>query len=106
MLGTMRTGPDLTNVGLRYPELWQYQHIYHPQITSPGSTMPPYPFLFEVKRINELTGPSPEAIELPAEYHPGAGYEVIPSQRAKDLVAYLMNLNQDYELPEIKFTEE
>ena len=106
MLGTMRTGPDLTNVGLRYPELWQYQHIYNPQITSMGSTMPPYPFLFEVQTINELTGPSIEALELPANYHPRPGFEVIPTQRAKDLVSYLMSLNQDYELPEIKFTEE
>ena len=105
MLGTMRTGPDLTNVGLRYSELWQYQHLYNPQITSPGSTMPPYAFLFEVRKISEMRGPSPEAIELPDGYHPGEGYEVVPTQRARDLVAYLMNLQQDYELPEMNFTE-
>lgn len=105
MLGTMRTGPDLANVGLRYSELWQYQHLYNPQITSPGSTMPPYPFLFEVREISETRGPSPDAIEIPEEYHPGEGLEVVPTQRAKDLVAYLMNLQQDYELPEMKFTQ-
>lgn len=105
MLGTMRTGPDLSNVGLRYLELWQMQHLYNPQITSPGSTMPPYGFLFEVQKVSEMRGPSPDAIELPAAWHPGEGYEVIPTQRAKDLVAYLMNLRQDYELPEMKFTE-
>ncbi|MEX0331386.1 MAG: cbb3-type cytochrome c oxidase subunit II [Puniceicoccaceae bacterium] len=105
MLGTMRTGPDLTNVGLRYSELWQYQHLYNPQITSPGSTMPPYGFLFEVREVSEMRGPSPDAIELPDAYHPGEGYELVPTQRAKDLVAYLMNLQQDYELPEMKFTE-
>lgn len=106
MLGTMRTGPDLTNVGVRYSELWQLQHLYNPQITSPGSTMPPYPFLFEVQKISEMRGPSVEAIDLPDAYHPGEGYELVPTQRAKDLVAYLMNLNQEYELPEMKFTEE
>ncbi len=105
MLGTMRTGPDLTNVGLRYSELWQFQHLYDPQITSPGSIMPPYGFLFEVREISPLTGPSAEAIELPEAYQPPAGYEVVPSRRAKDLVAYLMSLHQDYELPEIKFTQ-
>lgn len=105
MLGTMRTGPDLSNVGLRYSELWQYQHLYNPQITSPGSTMPPYAFLFDVQPISEFRGPSPDAIELPDEYHPGDGLEVVPSQRARDLVAYLMNLQQDYELPEMKFTQ-
>jgi cytochrome c oxidase cbb3-type subunit 2 len=105
MLGTMRTGPDLANVGLRYSELWQYQHLYNPQITSPGSTMPPYGFLFEVQPISEFRGPSPDAIELPDAYHPGEGMEVVPTQRARDLVAYLMNLQQDYELPEMKFTQ-
>ncbi|HSH09385.1 MAG TPA: cbb3-type cytochrome c oxidase subunit II [Oceanipulchritudo sp.] len=105
MLGTMRTGPDLTNVGLRYSELWQMQHLLNPQITSPGSTMPPYGFLFEIQKVSEMRGPSADAIELPAAWQPGEGYEVIPTQRAKDLVAYLMNLRQDYELPEMKFTE-
>ncbi|MGC9450489.1 MAG: cbb3-type cytochrome c oxidase subunit II [Oceanipulchritudo sp.] len=105
MLGTMRTGPDLANVGLRYSELWQYQHLYNPQITSPGSTMPPYPFLFEVQKISETRGPAPDAIELPGEFHPGEGHELVPTQRARDLVAYLMNLQQDYELPEMKFTQ-
>ena len=105
MLGTMRTGPDLANVGLRYSELWQHQHLYNPQITSPGSTMPPFAFLYEVQPISETRGPSPDAVEIPEQYHPGEGLEVVPSQRAKALVAYLMNLKQDYELPEMKFTE-
>ncbi|MCD8481866.1 MAG: cbb3-type cytochrome c oxidase subunit II [Verrucomicrobia bacterium] len=105
MLGTMRTGPDLSNVGLRYSELWQHQHLYNPQITSPGSTMPPYAFLYEVRPINPVTGPSPIAIDLPAQWALPEGYELIPTRRALDLVAYLMSLHQDYELPEIKFTE-
>jgi cytochrome c oxidase cbb3-type subunit II len=105
MLGTMRTGPDLANVGLRYSELWQYQHLYNPQITSPGSTMPPYAFLFEVRPVSEMRGPSPDAIDIPGRYNPGEGLEVVPTRRARDLVAYLMNLRQDYELPEMKFTE-
>lgn len=105
MLGTSRTGPDLTNVGLRYSELWQYQHLYNPQITSPGSTMPPFAFLYRVQPISESRGPSPDAIEIPAAFHPGEGLEVIPTQRARDLVAYLLSLHQDYELPEMKFTQ-
>jgi cytochrome c oxidase cbb3-type subunit II len=105
MLGTSRTGPDLANVGLRYSALWQHQHLYNPQITSPGSTMPPFPFLYQVQPVSETRGPSADAIELPAAYHPGPGLELVPSQRARDLVAYLMSLSQDYELPEAKFTE-
>lgn len=103
MLGTMRTGPDLANVGLRYSELWQHQHLFNPQITSPGSIMPRYAFLYEVREISETRGPSPRAIEIPEEFHPGPGrLEVIPTQRARDLVAYLMNLRQDYDLPEMR----
>ncbi len=104
MLGSMRTGPDLTNVGSRYPAEWHYQHLYNAQITSKGSTMPPFPFLFEIKEVSENFGPSADAVDMQA-YNPGPGYEVVPTQRAKDLVAYLMNLKQDYELPEIKFSE-
>jgi cytochrome c oxidase cbb3-type subunit 2 len=108
MLGSMRTGPDLTNVGSRYTEEWHYQHLYNAQITSSdgkrSSTMPPFPFLFEIKEVSENFGPSPDAVDMKA-YNPGRGYEVVPTQRAKDLVAYLMNLKQDYELPEIKFSE-
>lgn len=105
MLGTMRTGPDLANVGLRYSELWQHQHLFNPHITSPGSTMPRYAFLYRVQPVSETRGPSADAIEIPAAFHPGPGLEVVPTQQARDLVAYLMNLRQDYELPEIKFTE-
>lgn len=105
MLGTMRTGPDLSNVGLRYSELWQHQHLFNPQITSPGSIMPRYAFLYEVRPISEDRGPSPRAIQIPEAFHPGPGLEVVPTQRAVDLVAYLMNLRQDYDLPEIRRAE-
>lgn len=102
LLGTMRTGPDLANVGLRYSRLWQYQHLYNPQITSPGSIMPPYAFLFEVRAVSPRLGPSPEAVLLPEAYALPQGYELIPTQRADDLVDYLMSLNQNYDLPEAK----
>ena len=31
MLGTMRTGPDLANVGTRYSEQWQHTHTFNPR---------------------------------------------------------------------------
>ena len=34
MLGTMRTGPDLANVGGRYSEAWQHAHLYPPHWSS------------------------------------------------------------------------
>lgn len=104
MLGTMRTGPDLANVGLRYTDLWQHQHLFSPQSVNDWSIMPAYDFLYEVREIG-ARGPSPEAIEPLDSWGIPEGSEVIPSQRANDLVAYLMSLQQNYELPEAKFAQ-
>lgn len=106
MLGTMRTGPDLANVGLRYDANWQHQHLYNPQTTSEGSTMPPFAFLYRVQPISETKGPSPKAIIIGnPDYLPPEGYEIVPTQRADDLVAYLLSLQQDYDLPELQRTQ-
>ena len=43
--GSKRTGPDLARVGGKYPGLWHYRHMLDPRSISPGSNMPPYPFL-------------------------------------------------------------
>lgn len=105
MLGTMRTGPDLANVGTRYSELWQHQHLYLPQSINDWSTMPPFAFLYEVQPISPTRGPHPDAITPIDSWGIPEGYEVVPTQRAKDLVAYLMSLDQNYELPEMKFSQ-
>jgi cytochrome c oxidase cbb3-type subunit 2 len=64
MLGNLRIGPDLANIGLRRPDdethtnlVWHLQHLYNPQIPSPGSMVPPYPFLFEKRRVNLANQP-------------------------------------------------
>ena len=101
-LGTMRTGPDLMNVGARpLTADWHYHHLLDPQITSPGSIMPPFPFLFEVRKIqgqpsnNALTG-------LDAAHAPPPGYELVPTPRAQALVAYLQSLKFQYDYPEAR----
>jgi cytochrome c oxidase cbb3-type subunit II len=107
LLGTSRTGPDLSNVGDRLPSReWHLQHLYHPRITSPGSIMPPYSYLFEVREITGMG--SSRALNIPesSPFAPPSGYEVVPTDRAEALVAYLLSLKLDYELPEIKFIEE
>ncbi|MDX1684711.1 MAG: cytochrome-c oxidase, cbb3-type subunit I [Saprospiraceae bacterium] len=43
--GSKRTGPDLHRVGGKYPDSWHYNHMYDPESMSPGSIMPPYPWL-------------------------------------------------------------
>ncbi len=45
--GSKRTGPDLHRIGGKYPDIWHYNHMLDPTSTSPGSIMPPYPWLFE-----------------------------------------------------------
>ena len=98
LLGTMRTGPDLLNIGARQPSVdWHLTHLYNPRAVSPGSTMPAFPFLFE-----ETAFPtdSDTVIKLPAGYGPESG-SVIANQDAMDLVQYLLELDRTYDVPEI-----
>lgn len=103
-LGSMRTGPDLRNIGARFVGEggynWHMQHLYDPQITSEGSNMPPFKFLFETRKI--VGEPSVNAIThlLPEKYQPEAGYEIVPTKRAESLVAYLLSLKDTYAYPE------
>ncbi|NQV72960.1 cytochrome-c oxidase, cbb3-type subunit II [bacterium] len=43
--GSKRTGPDLSRVGGKYPDLWHVLHLEDPRSTSPNSLMPPYNWL-------------------------------------------------------------
>ncbi|MFC5407821.1 cytochrome-c oxidase, cbb3-type subunit I [Larkinella bovis] len=45
--GSKRTGPDLHREGGKYPDSWHYHHMRDPTSMSPGSIMPPYPWLLE-----------------------------------------------------------
>jgi cytochrome c oxidase cbb3-type subunit I/II len=45
--GSKRTGPDLHRIGGKYPDSWHYNHMIDPEIMSPGSIMPSYPWLVE-----------------------------------------------------------
>ena len=100
-LGTMRTGPDLANIGVRSPSsTWHLLHLYNPRITSPGSIMPPFPFLF-AKRPISANGPSADALQLGGDFAAEDGYEVVPTEDAFALVAYLQLLKlSTHEIPE------
>ncbi|HOW67055.1 MAG TPA: cbb3-type cytochrome c oxidase subunit II [Candidatus Paceibacterota bacterium] len=101
LLGTMRTGPDLTNIGMRQPSVsWHLLHLYDPQMTSAGSIMPPYAFLFD--RQKQGLQKSPDALPLSGKFSPDPGYEIIPSPEARALVAYLLSLKSSASLPEVK----
>lgn len=100
VMGTMRTGPDLANIGARQPSpAWHLLHLFRPRLTSPGSTMPEYPFLFESQRV-ELQRPA-EALSFP-QGDPRQGWVVVPTQRARGLVTYLQSLDHSYPVPEAR----
>ncbi len=84
---------------------FHHLHLYNPQIVSKGSTMPPFAFLYDVRQIADK--PSAEALTFPpgSEYAPEAGYEVVPTRRAKALVEYLLSLKINYSLPEAPILE-
>ena len=97
LLGTMRTGPDLMNIGARQPsDAWHYKHLYNPQITSKGSIMPPYRYLFQQRQIGSAK--APDALELEGDFAPEPGYEIVPTDRARALVAYLKSLDRTFDL--------
>ena len=98
LLGIQRVGPDLANFGWRAPSAAAlYQHLYSPRSVHDWSTMPAYTGLFKLQKIQ---GPASEgALKLPKKFAPPAGYEVVPTQEAKQLVEYLLSLKKDYPVP-------
>jgi cytochrome c oxidase cbb3-type subunit II len=93
LLGTMRTGPDLLNIGARQPsEQWHLGHLYQPRAYMPGSVMPSYPFLFDLK--DKLETGDVEVV-LPKGSGP-IGKVVVARAEALDLVRYLKSLNRTY----------
>lgn len=96
ILGSERTGPDLTNIGVRQTnETWHNLHLYNPRSVVDASIMPAYPWLFdEVDQV--LVGQS--EIPIPEGFGPRNGKHVIATAKSKALVAYLKSLKQQ-ELP-------
>jgi len=92
LLGSERTGPDLTNVGLRQPsEDWHFIHLYNPRIVVKQSIMPPYPWLFrEVSKV----GPNDIQINIPEKYLRDTSKSVVATEEAINLVRYLQTLKQ------------
>lgn len=93
LLGTMRTGPDLFNIGARQPSVdWKLGHLYQPRAYMQGSIMPSYPFMFEIKT---KAAPGDKVVNLPPGYAP-AGKVVVARQEALDLAQYLIALDHTY----------
>ncbi len=114
-LGSTRLGPDLANVGsakwrnealddprkpAKRDAKWHLLHLYAPATIVTESNMPPYRYLFEKRRISGEK--SAEALALTGKDAPEPGYEIVPKQEAKDLVAYLLSLDRSHPVPEVK----
>lgn len=91
VLGSARTGPDLSNVGNRQPsDVWHYMHLFNPRAVVKESIMPSYPWLFEVK---EEPDSDDTVISVPGDFAPEDG-TVVATDKANALVAYLLSLKQ------------
>jgi cytochrome c oxidase cbb3-type subunit I/II len=116
--GSKRTGPDLHRIGGKYPDSWHYLHMLDPAEISPGSIMPPYPWLMEksidtsmtrkmIAAMNTLGVPYGEdyveqanadlmqqAREITANLK-SASIETLPDREIVALIAYLQRLGTD-----------
>lgn len=121
--GSKRTGPDLHRVGGKYPDSWHFNHMYDPRSMSPGSTMPPYPWLLEqaydleglpdkITVMRKLGVPYEEGFEEDVQANAMAqakeivknlesdGIETVPEAKIVALIAYLQRLGTDIKVAE------
>jgi cytochrome c oxidase cbb3-type subunit II len=93
LMGTERTGPDLTDVGNRQPSKdWNLMHLYNPRMVVKQSIMPSYKWLFEIK-----ANPTKEDVVVavaPEFLDEGTIGKVVAKKEALQLVAYLQSLKQ------------
>jgi cytochrome c oxidase cbb3-type subunit II len=54
LLGTERTGPDLSQESGWHPDDWQFAHFYDPRYMDPRSLMPDMKSLFSDKQVTQL----------------------------------------------------
>ncbi|WP_083322219.1 cytochrome-c oxidase, cbb3-type subunit I [Hymenobacter lapidarius] len=90
--GSKRTGPDLHRLGGKYPHSWHYNHMMDPTSMSPGSIMPPYPWLLD-NEIDYTDLPAKIRVlqQLGTPYPAGYDQQAVADaqQQAKGIVAEL-----------------
>lgn len=92
LMGTERTGPDLTTIGERQPSIdWQLLHLYQPRSVVKESIMPSYQWMFVYK---EKPAKNEKVVNVPAEYMRGRKGKIVATRQAMDLVAYLLSRKQ------------
>ncbi len=118
--GSKRTGPDLHRLGGKYPDSWHYNHMEEPESTSPGSIMPPYPWLLrdelntgstaaKIRALQKLGTPYPDGYDQIAVDDLKKQAKIVADNLRKDgisgdkleekeiiaLIAYLQRLGTD-----------
>jgi cytochrome c oxidase cbb3-type subunit I/II len=116
--GSKRTGPDLHREGGKYPNSWHYHHMLDPRSMSPGSIMPPYPWLLDqdidlsetagkIMALRTLGVPYPEGYEdianddldkqatIIVENLSTDGIETVNEAEIVALIAYMQRLGID-----------
>ena len=92
LMGTERTGPDLTDVGNRQPSIdWNLMHLFNPRTVVAQSIMPSYEWLFEIKENPSKTD---VVVNVPQEFLNGQKGKVVAKKEALQLYAYLQSLKQ------------
>lgn len=98
VLGSERTGPDLTNIGNRQPsEDWHLLHLYNPRAVVSASVMPSYPWLFREVDSASMRKDD-KVVAVPKNLFNKPGRKIVASYDALRLVDYLKYLKQT-ELP-------
>lgn len=92
LMGTERTGPDLTNIGERQPsEDWHLLHLYQPRAVVKQSVMPAYQWLFREK---DFLDKGDVEVKVPQEFLKHQFKKIVATKEALQLVAYLKSLKQ------------
>ncbi|MCL4149169.1 UNVERIFIED_CONTAM: hypothetical protein GTU68_040457 [Idotea baltica] len=90
--GSKRTGPDLHRIGGKYSDSWHYNHMLDPESMSPGSIMPPYPWMLSDDLDISLTKKKIETLQFLDTPYP-EGYEDIAveelQKQAKEIAVRL-----------------
>jgi cbb3-type cytochrome c oxidase subunit II len=73
LLGSERTGPDLSQEGGEHPDDWHNAHFINPRYTRPNSIMPPFEFL------------SMEKVQSLLRYIQGLGFKQADSRMERQL---------------------
>ncbi len=94
-LGASRIGPDLATYGARAEKAGTGAEQVYNLLYSGSATHPSFKFLFEEREISGEV--SNKALKVAGV---APGHQVVATERAQSLAAYLLSLNQAFQYPE------